>query len=109
LLLQPFIENAIWHGLLHKPKAALLSIRVSQTEAGATQISIRDNGAGRGAQRVQSVPAKGKKQSMGINLTLERIDISNCLYEGNISLEIIDLFDAQRQPDGTEVLLLVEN
>ncbi len=107
LLLQPFIENAIWHGLLHKPENALLQIGISKTTGGEILISIKDNGVGRNSKN-GNVFSEAKMESMGINLTLNRINLSNCITEDKIILKIKDLFDNNQKPGGTEVLITLQ-
>lgn len=89
LLLQPFVENAIWHGL--QPKKSnhkKLDIRFDTTKN--LIISIQDNGIGREA----AGQLKGKNnlhESFGIKITRERLALFNHLNEFNIGLEIKDL------------------
>lgn len=106
LLLQPFVENAIWHGLLlsteqHKK----LSISIGKTPD-ATEITIEDNGVGLKAAKAHS-PAhlKTKRKSLGMKITKERIRQFNQSYNMEISLRIADKF-----PDpGTRVDLIIKD
>ncbi|HTL10384.1 MAG TPA: histidine kinase [Chitinophagaceae bacterium] len=99
LIIQPFVENAIIHGLRNRDdNKGLLQIMISKTER---QIfySITDNGVGRkAAGQMQSRPGK----SYGIEMTLERVKLFN--KEASPSVEITDLYEGG-QPAGTNVLV----
>lgn len=99
LILQPYVENAIGHGLRHKKNGrGLLQIRVDAS-AEALHIWIRDNGIGRkAAQRIKAMNGR-KHQSFALSLTQQRLD----LLPGKGSVEIIDI-DGHGET-GTEVRL----
>ncbi|HEY5825307.1 MAG TPA: PAS domain S-box protein, partial [Cyclobacteriaceae bacterium] len=106
LLIQPYVENAILHGLYNKEGKGLLKINVSG-EDGSIRFEIEDNGIGRKAAmaiREQNFP---KHKSMGTALTEERLKLINA--QDKVSFEIIDLLDAQRQPCGTKVRIGVRD
>ncbi len=107
LLLQPFIENAIWHGLLHKENNAVLEIKISAKTESTTVISIKDNGVGRNKTLGKS-RNENKKKSMGINLTKERIKITNCIFNHNIDLAINDLKNEKNKALGTEIIITLQ-
>lgn len=94
LLLQPFVENAIWHGL--KPsmkKDKSLHIHFSTEEN--LIITIADNGIGRTAAQAAGNVKKGLHNSFGIQITRERLALFNHLNDIKISLQISDLDDSQ--------------
>lgn len=102
MLLQPFIENAIWHGLLpsrKEKKMLILEVKVAQ---GNVEISINDNGVGR--KHVQA-PTNSSHKSMGMRIIQERIELYNKSYPDKITYEVIDKQDKQGQPLGTTILL----
>lgn len=102
LLLQPFLENAIWHGLLPlENKERKLKIEVLPNE-NHLKIIIDDNGIGRSPHQIR---AKSKHKSLGIQITNERIDLYNKSYSDTISYEIIDKTNEQNQPAGTQVII----
>lgn len=107
LLLQPFLENAIWHGLLassRKDKRLIIKIL---HEENSTQIIIDDNGAGRKSEEDKNSIKTHK--SMGMQIIKERIDLYNKTYNGNISLEIVDKKDGNDLPLGTQIILNLYN
>lgn len=102
LLLQPFIENAIWHGLLPlENKERKLRIEVFPHED-FLEILIDDNGVGRSSKQAH---LRGKHKSLGIKITNERIDLFNKSYGDNIHYEIIDKVDENGRSAGTKVVI----
>lgn len=105
LLLQPFIENAIWHGLLpSKREEKILSIEII-TEQNYVKIVIDDNGVGR-KEAVESTTKK-THHSMGMQIVEERIELYNKSYSGKIEYKIIDKKNEDGIPAGTRVVLLL--
>jgi Histidine kinase/Y_Y_Y domain len=99
MLIQPFVENAILHGLRHqKNKIGELSISL-KSNAKNLIISILDNGIGREASAKINANKTSNKQSVGIKLTEERIQKMNEIFDGNASLKVNDL------ASGTEVVI----
>lgn len=104
MILQPFVENAIWHGLMHKNKGGKLLIQVRDL---GTQIQcvIEDNGIG----RAKSVEIQGNgtrhKKSMGMQITGDRISIINHIYGIDTRVHVIDLVNAKGEPEGTRVVI----
>ena len=103
LLLQPYIENAIWHGLLQKKGHRLLLIKAVQKEDYVSLI-IDDNGIGREAAAKNNLNNKQNK-SYGITITKERINTYNGLYEADLQVKIIDKKDKFGNALGTRVEL----
>jgi len=104
LLLQPFLENAVWHGLLpQEDKPRLLKIIINQIEEGI-QIIIDDNGVGRSLETQKNK----KHKSMGIKITNERIDLFNKSYHEKINYEIVDKLDKKGKSAGTKVVINIE-
>lgn len=102
LLLQPFLENAIWHGLMPSNKEYKL-LKISYIEVGdVLKVIIRDNGVGRSPQ------PKKRNISYGLDITKERIDLFNQTNEQQISIEIEDLI-LNGEPLGTQIVLHYSN
>ncbi|MBD3582989.1 sensor histidine kinase [Flavobacterium selenitireducens] len=103
LVIQPFVENAIWHGLLHKAEAGSLLVAAEIVDEDFYRIRIEDDGIGR------EMAGKLKKQqtnhkSYGMDITKQRLLM---LHPEN-SIEIIDLKDTSGNPKGTAVLLTIK-
>lgn len=102
LLLQPYIENAILHGLRHKTGKGLLTIRVEMTGEDLL-VSITDNGIGRKKAGELKAANRPGHQSMGMKVTHDRIDIFNFAHTRKASVRITDLLAGNGEPNGTRV------
>ncbi len=105
LLIQPFVENAIWHGLMHKEFGGKVSILVSLIEENMLEIQVIDNGVGREKSAEYKSKTATKHKSFGMKVTNERIDLINQIYKTNAKVEIIDLYDNFKLAIGTKVLI----
>jgi LytS/YehU family sensor histidine kinase len=106
LILQPYVENAIWHGLMQTPPDHLkkLSIRILQ-DTNRLTIEIEDNGVGR--QKAFEMKSKdgNKHKSHGITLTEERLKLMNKIRNTQTQVIIEDLYNENKKPNGTKVKL----
>jgi tetratricopeptide (TPR) repeat protein/anti-sigma regulatory factor (Ser/Thr protein kinase) len=103
LLVQPFVENALWHGLAEKEGPRELGIRFSATGNGL-RCTVRDNGVGR---RTNGAKAEGHR-SLGTELTNERLQLLSHRLQQKGSFTIHDLTDTTGNPAGTEVVIELE-
>ena len=85
LILQPFIENSIWHGVAKKNKEGHIDITVKR-KGDLIQYVIEDNGVGRS----KSTPINGKKTSMGVKIIRNRLDIINTMKHTNGTMNLVD-------------------
>jgi len=93
MVIQPYVENAIWHGLQYKKSHRLLKLHLSMEDEDFVRCEIEDNGIGREAA-MQIKKQKGKTHdSKAMKITDERIQILKKLYGFGPSVEIIDLVD----------------
>lgn len=104
MILQPFIENAIWHGFGQKTSGNLLIIRFDVVDVYDVVITIEDNGIGRKKARELRT---GTHRSKGVSLVQERIDILNSGSERKILLTVTDLEDTSGNAKGTSVCLKI--
>ena len=105
LIIQPYVENAIWHGLLHKKEGtASLTINCWK-EDGMLYLQIEDNGIGREASAKVSNNALTSHKSHGLKVTEERLQILNQVYNVDASVKIVDLITPDHRPGGTQVTL----
>lgn len=107
MLIQPYVENAIWHGLLHKETTGNLLIEFKKTADGQLIIMVEDDGVGR--SRAAELKSKQvlKKKSYGMQITEDRIALINRLNNIQASCRVLDLTDAQGRPAGTRVELVI--
>jgi len=105
LLFQPFAENAVWHGLLHKADPGRLDINLT-LENKILICIIEDNGVGRSFAGASESKSVEKRKSMGIQITRQRLSLINGNAEiaGN-DFVIDDLFDDIGRAAGTQVKL----
>jgi hypothetical protein len=106
LLLQPFAENAIWHGLMHKQEKGFLNFDFSAAEKTLTCI-ITDNGVGREQAELLKSKSAEKQKSMGLKITAERLSLLNNNSNGQTFFTIEDLRDENRNATGTRVCLKI--
>lgn len=101
MLLQPFVENSIWHGLMPKEGNKQLIIKAFR-KGNYIFCSIEDNGVGRknNQTRREGHISRGQEMTKGIFDSLQQND-------NNAKLEIIDLFDTENKPVGTRVEMLI--
>ena len=107
LVLQPFLENSIWHGLSSKKGSKKVLISVNKSTNEFVEIAIEDNGIGRTA----SAKIKAKKvihrKSIGIDLTRERLENFVKNFKNTFSLTYKDLVDNDNQASGTKLTLQI--
>ncbi|QMU29285.1 tetratricopeptide repeat protein [Adhaeribacter radiodurans] len=103
MVLQPFVENAIWHGLMHKEKnePGFISISITE-EADSLTCVIEDNGVGREMATILEKKSIIGRKSMGLQITEERLKILNKDKMDKL-IYITDLKDSLNQALGTRV------
>lgn len=104
MVLQPFVENAIWHGLQHKNGQGRLHIGFRQ-EGQRVHCVIEDDGIGREAATVIKQQSHPAHVSRGLQITKDRLQIYNSRYNMDASFDIEDLKDENGLPAGTRVNL----
>lgn len=106
LLLQPYVENAVWHGLRHKEGEKNLWIRIRE-EGDQLHIVIEDDGVGR--QKAEEIKKQklGAEQfeSKGSALSGQRIRLLNQQYSEMATVEYIDMVDGSNKATGTKVII----
>ena len=104
LLLQPFIENAIWHGLVPKEKGGKVIVSINERDGGVECV-IDDNGIGRELSKQHEAQYEATHQLNGISLTYTRLDLDKLLNEREDSITIIDKRNESGEPGGTKVII----
>jgi ligand-binding sensor domain-containing protein len=105
LIIQPFVENAVWHGLMHLDEGGLVMITVSAPSEDFLLISIRDNGIGRQKAKDLKTKESHKDRSYGMQITKERIQLQHT--ENQISI-IDHTHEYNGNSTGTEVLIKIK-
>lgn len=105
MLLQPYIENAVWHGLRYRETKGKLEIRFDQTDSESIKISITDDGIGRKKSKELKTANQKKQQSKGMGNIKKRIQILNQMYKDKVDVTVSDLHESG---NGTRVTLIVK-
>lgn len=103
LLIQPFVENSIWHGIMLKEtQTGWVNIKIEQ-QNGMLLCSIEDNGVGREKANQLRNLKTGEHKSLGYKITSQRIELLNLIYRDKFNVSYKDLFDEKNQSRGTRV------
>lgn len=100
LFLQPFIENAIWHGLSLKQGEKTILLTITQINE-MVNVFITDNGIGINNSKKNKINTTSSKKSYGIKIVKERMEL---MYEKEIVIQIKDV--SEKNTTGTRVLLI---
>lgn len=102
MLIQPFIENAIWHGISHKEDGIGMILLFFSVEDACIKCVIEDNGIGREKSKEFKLNPK-EHQSFGISITQQRLEHLKNKEDLNIKPAVFDLKDENNKPLGTRV------
>ena len=107
MLLQPYIENAILHGLTPKNSKGNLLLRIHLK--GETLVcTIEDDGIGRvKAAEIRQLSKRKDHKSLGMKITHDRLELINRLHGSRLSLTITDLYHDDKTPAGTRVDIFI--
>ncbi len=105
MLLQPYVENAVWHGLRYKEEKGFLKVALSKKDEEIISIEISDNGIGRRKSKELKTEHQKKQQSKGMQNIKQRIKILNEMYKDKVDVFIEDLYD---DTTGTKVILTLK-
>jgi tetratricopeptide (TPR) repeat protein len=106
MILQPFLENALWHGLSSKNEEdKKIILNVYRTNEDFVTISIQDNGIGRTRSAKINKDKLLKRKSVGISLTKARLANFSKGYISDYKITIHDLYDQNRKALGTKVVV----
>jgi len=90
LLLQPYVENAVWHGLRYLDHQGMLQIRIGK-DVNKVYCTIEDHGIGRRKSKELKTRNQQRSSGTGLKNTEERIQILNKLYHTGVHVQIEDL------------------
>lgn len=105
MLLQPYIENAIWHGLRYKKEKGFLEITITKVDEETVKISIKDDGIGRKKSQEVKTNHQLKQKSKGMSTIKNRISILNSMYRERITVQVSNLLETG---EGTVVTLILK-
>ncbi len=106
MLLQPYIENAVWHGLRYKKEKGHLNISIKPKSKDEITITILDDGIGRARSKQMKTENQKKQNSKGMNNIKKRVAILNEMYKDKVDVTIEDY---QHSEDaGTKVVVTLK-
>lgn len=106
MLLQPYIENAVWHGLRYKKEKGHLNISIKPKSKDEITITILDDGIGRTRSKQMKTENQKKQNSKGMNNIKKRVAILNEMYKDKVDVTIEDY---QHSEDaGTKVVVTLK-
>lgn len=107
LMIQPFVENAIWHGLMHKDGDRKIEIRFHLKNEQSVVCEVIDNGIGR--EKAAEIKSRKtfeiKHQSKGIQLIKDKIDVLKQQFNNEVSVVILDVTNSAGEVCGTKVVI----
>ena len=104
LIVQPFIENAIWHGIIPRNTGGHVSLNVFKKN-NIVEVEVEDDGIGRETSQQNKSTSGLAHQSRGVNLILSRLELNNQLQQRQAKLQIIDKKDENGVATGTTVII----
>lgn len=108
LIIQPYVENAIWHGLMHKESGGKIGVNIKQeNEQNFLVITIEDDGIGREKSQLIQKEKNAHHKSFGTKISQERLDLLNINNEKKASITILDLKGDDDTISGTRVLIKI--
>ena len=105
MLLQPYIENSIWHGLRYKEEKGFLIISLIQKDKETVEITLTDNGIGRKKSAALKTTNQKKQKSKGMGNIKKRVAILNDMYKDKVDVHILDL---ESDGTGTKVIFTLK-
>lgn len=105
MLLQPYVENAVWHGLRYRTEKGLLSIQFQKLTIDSIEITITDDGIGRKKSKELKTQNQKLQKSKGMGNIKKRIEILNKMYKDKVDVFVSDL---QGNTEGTQVKLILK-
>ena len=104
LIIQPYVENAIWHGLMHMEEIGQLDVEI-RMEGNFLYCRIADNGIGRKKSSEMSSKSSARHKSMGLHITSDRIALIQKEEAFGPAVKIFDLTNPDGSAAGTEVTI----
>ncbi len=107
LIIQPFIENAIWHGIVPGGAGGNIRLDIGRNND-YVEIIVEDDGIGREVSQQNKSNTRLTHDSKGVNLTQSRLELDNLLKQRHAKIEIIDKKDEMGNALGTKVIIKIQ-
>ncbi len=108
MIIQPFVENAINHGLIHREKEGLLVIAINQSE-GNLKIIIQDNGIGIENAKELKKRSQVEHKSQGMQMISNRLELMNEMYNTSIYHIVEESTPGDKKFPGTRITIIIPN
>jgi len=105
MILQPYVENAIWHGIMPKESVGYLSVDIVKQNSDEIKITIEDDGLGIGNRALAVKNTSGKRISVGMVLIKERLELFKKAGNRNYEVRITDKLSSGMGNSGTIIEL----
>jgi len=106
MLIQPYVENAISHGLMNKEGKGYVHVSLRQVD-GSIMCTVEDNGIGRAKATELKKLRKNQHNSLGTRITESRLKLVNELYGNKMQVNYIDKVDIKGNASGTRVEITI--
>lgn len=106
MLIQPYVENAILHGLAPRPSERRLKVMFRKLQSHLFVV-VEDNGIGRQASMELNRQRASRHQSTAMSVTRQRLEMLNRRFRGKLSVQITDLKDSMGEAAGTRVEIFI--
>ena len=107
MIIQPYVENAIWHGLMQKKNEKGKIELILRQIKNAILCIVEDNGIGRDAANKLKSKSATKRKSFGMRITSDRLDMLNKLTNANAAVQVFDLKNDDGSAAGTRVEIII--
>lgn len=108
MIIQPFVENAIWHGLMPRmDDKGYIKVSFQKKDSGL-YVTVQDNGIGREKAKENNSKKSLKEGTVGLQITKDRLRSLTVRTKLMNDFEITDLYDEKNQPSGTLITLYFE-
>jgi LytS/YehU family sensor histidine kinase len=105
MLVQPYVENAIWHGLRYKDEKGVLEVSVCSKGDNELEICVSDDGIGRKKSAELKTQNQKKQKSKGMGNIKQRVSILNDMHKDKVAIQILDL---SKNGTGTKVIFTLK-
>lgn len=106
MLIQPYLENAVWHGLMQKEEGGSIDLRITQEDR-VLRVVVEDDGIGRARAGELKSRSALKSRSRGMSITQHRMEMIARRQGTSCQVQVEDLVLADGSPGGTRVTLLI--
>jgi sensor histidine kinase YesM len=107
MLLQPYIENAVWHGLRYKENKGLLTVAFKYKSQNEIEIVIKDDGIGRERSKALKTQNQKKQKSKGMSNIKKRVAILNDMHKDKVTITVKD-YQPNEENTGTLVTVTLK-